>query len=54
MDLKGCALCDEYEGNLTLVEHEGFRYQLCDEHLHLLLKLSDNNNCFSPASCTYE
>ena len=51
--LRGCALCSEYEGNLTLVEHQGFEYHLCNEHLYLLLKLVDKDNYFSPASCTF-
>lgn len=51
--LKGCALCSEYEGNLTLVEHHGVEYKLCDEHLHLLLTLTKADHYFSPASCTF-
>ena len=53
MKLKGCEVCEKKEGNLTLVEHDGSEYYLCDEHLYLLLKLTEADNYFSPASCTY-
>lgn len=48
-----CSLCDSGDKHLTLVEHYGFEYYLCDEHLYLLLTLTKSDYYFSPASCTY-
>ena len=48
-----CALCDDDDSNLTLVEHWDTEFYLCDEHLYLYLKLTNSDYYFSPASCTF-
>ena len=50
---QSCALCDNDNSNLTLVEHFDTEYYLCKEHLYLIQKLINSDNYFSPASCTY-
>lgn len=51
--LKGCEVYKKKEGNLTLVELDGIEYYLCDDDLYLLLKFTDADHYFSPASCTF-
>lgn len=53
MFLEGCAYCKEDEGNHTLVELSGVLFELCDDCLLWLLRLSGADHYFSPASCKF-